>query len=71
MMLSEMKHYGLEIHACLCIGNWVMRKDPNKLLNHIDVLVLRASLLLGISTFPLGIMALAIFFLIGFRGLGA
>jgi hypothetical protein len=62
MMLSEMKHYGLEILACLCIVIWVVRKDPNEQLNQLDLLILVASLLLGISTFPLGAIALAIFF---------
>jgi hypothetical protein len=61
MMLSEMKHYGLEILACLCIVVWVVRKDPDKLLNQFDFFILLASLLLGISTFPLGVIALAIF----------
>jgi hypothetical protein len=69
-MLSEMKHYGLEILACLCIVTWVVRKDPNKLLNRLDLLVLLASLLLGISTLPLGVIALAIFFAHRFSEVG-
>ena len=71
MMLSEMKHYGLEILACLCIVIWVVRKDHRESLNRNDLLILTVSLLLGISTFPLGVIALAIFFVLRFWKIGS
>lgn len=60
--LSEMKHYGLEILACLCIIVWLARKDPQEPLKQRDIFILLVSLLLGISTFLLGIIALAVYF---------
>jgi hypothetical protein len=61
VMLSEMKHYGLEILSSLIVITWFTRKDLHSKINNIDILILSLALVTGMSTIPVGPIALATF----------
>jgi hypothetical protein len=57
-MLSEMKHYGLEIVGTLLAIRWFVDKPSTEAIGSRDVLMLALSALLGLSTIPVAGIAL-------------
>lgn len=56
--ISEMKHYALEIIACLIAVAWFLNKPVSSDLEWRDIGILSLSLFTGISTLPLGLLSL-------------
>jgi len=56
--ISEMKHYALEIIACLIAVAWFLNKPIHSDLEWRDIGILSLSLLTGISTLPLALLSL-------------
>jgi len=65
-MLSEMKHYGLEIVGGLLAVRWFIDKPSSETLRARDLLVLAASALTGFSTIPVAGIALGTHVLLRF-----
>ncbi|MEB3352159.1 MAG: hypothetical protein VKM01_07525 [Cyanobacteriota bacterium] len=59
-MLSELKHYGLEVLACLLVLVWLMAKPAAALVGPRDALLLGPALVAGLSTIPLVPVALGL-----------
>jgi hypothetical protein len=58
---TEIKHYGFEILGAALAITWYINKDRQKALAFPDLLILLASLLLGISTIVITVIALSLY----------
>ena len=58
---TEIKHYGFEILGAALAITWYINKDRQKALTLPDFLILLASLLLGISTIVIAVIALSLY----------
>lgn len=65
--LSEMKHYALEMGACLIVVAWFLNKPISTDLEWKDIGVLSLSLFTGVSTLPLGSLSLFLWGVLSLR----